>query len=211
MSRFTRLNKLIAEIRRLPSPVTAQVLADATGVSERTIYRDIETLRQSGAVIDGEAGFGYTMSEDPALPPFSFSRTEVEAIVLGLQSVGEIADVGLAQAAQAALTKLSARLPERARAQISHAILDAKSFSTRPEITVDQGLLRSAAWEERALDLSYRDSLATIFSASSRTCAQTGSILASAFFDACVACFIFRLLEKLSCHYIGYHRLTSII
>lgn len=157
MSRFARLNKLIAEIRRLPSPVTAQVLADATGVSERTIYRDIETLRQSGAVIDGEAGYGYTLSEDPALPPFSFSRTEIEAIVLGLQSVGEIADLDLAHAAQAALTKLSARLPERARAQISHAILDAKSFKTGPEITIDQSLLRSAAWEERAVDLTYRD------------------------------------------------------
>lgn len=157
MARFARLNNLIAQIRLLPSPVTAQRLADATGVSVRTIYRDIETLRQSGAIIDGEAGYGYTLREDSALPPFAFSRTEIEAIVLGLQSVGEIGDADLAQSAQSVLTKLSARLPERARAQIAHAILDAKSFGDRPEITVDQGLLRSAAWEERALELDYRD------------------------------------------------------
>ena len=33
------------------------------------LIRDIATLRAGGALIDGEAGLGYTLTEDPALPP----------------------------------------------------------------------------------------------------------------------------------------------
>ena len=41
-------------------------LAEETGVSPRQLYRDIATLRAGGALIDGEAGLGYTLAEDPA-------------------------------------------------------------------------------------------------------------------------------------------------
>ena len=40
-----------------------------------------------GALIDGAAGLGYTLTEDPALPPQMFTRLEVEALVLGLAAV----------------------------------------------------------------------------------------------------------------------------
>ena len=42
----------------LPQPVTAAQLAIETGVSERTLYRDIDTLRAGGALIDGAASYG---------------------------------------------------------------------------------------------------------------------------------------------------------
>jgi predicted DNA-binding transcriptional regulator YafY len=50
---------------------------DETEVSLRTIYRDIDALRGLGAVIDGEAGFGYTLIEDAALPPLGFTDDEL--------------------------------------------------------------------------------------------------------------------------------------
>ena len=37
-----------------------------------------------GALIDGEAGVGYRLIEDPALPPQSFSRIEIEALLLAV-------------------------------------------------------------------------------------------------------------------------------
>ena len=36
-------------------------------------------MSAGGALIDGEAGVGYRLPEDPALPPQSFSRLEIEA------------------------------------------------------------------------------------------------------------------------------------
>jgi biotin operon repressor len=68
MPRADRLFRLLTAFRMLPQPVTAARLAEETGVSERTLYRDIQSLRAAGALIDGEAGAGYTLTEDPALP-----------------------------------------------------------------------------------------------------------------------------------------------
>ena len=82
MARTDRLMRLMDALRRLPKPVTAARLAGETGVSPRQIYRDIATLRAGGALIDGEAGLGYTLTEDSALPPQSFSRLEIEALML---------------------------------------------------------------------------------------------------------------------------------
>ncbi|MGR3583777.1 MAG: helix-turn-helix transcriptional regulator, partial [Pseudooceanicola nanhaiensis] len=72
MPRTDRMFRLLHLLRTLPAPVTAARLAEETGVSERTLYRDIGALRSAGAVIDGAAGFGFTLTEDPALPPQMF-------------------------------------------------------------------------------------------------------------------------------------------
>jgi predicted DNA-binding transcriptional regulator YafY len=112
MARTDRLFRLLQALRVLPAPVTAARLAAETGVSLRTLYRDIESLRASGAVIEGERGFGYRLIEDGALPPQMFSRIEIEALVLGLSQVRHMSDPALAQAASAALAKVAATLPD---------------------------------------------------------------------------------------------------
>ena len=158
MSRSDRLFRLLDAMRRLPAPVTAARLADETGVSERTLYRDIDSLRAGGALIDGAAGLGYTLTEDPALPPQMFTRLEVEALVLGLAEVKAMADPTLARAAEMAMAKITATLPERVQRQAMHAVAQVYRFDKRPSLPVDMNLLRQAAWDEVALDLGYRDS-----------------------------------------------------
>ena len=56
MNRTSRLFELIQLLRRHRHAVSAHILAVHLGVSVRTVYRDIETLRQQGADIRGEAG-----------------------------------------------------------------------------------------------------------------------------------------------------------
>lgn len=157
MAKSDRLLQLMQCLRTFPPPVKAQALSDELGVSLRTIYRDIESLRRSGALIDGEAGYGYTLQEDPALPPMMFSRDEMEALVLGLREVVQVADPVLARAAENALSKLKASLPERMRAEFEHAVLYAKRFNARPKITIDIEALRHATRSEYVIDLNYRD------------------------------------------------------
>ena len=159
MTKSTRLIQLLHELRLHSPPVTARLLADAMCVSERTIYRDIEALRAAGAVIDGEAGFGFTLTEDPALPPQMFSHEEIEALVLGLREVRAIADPALANAAESALVKLRASLPDRLKSRLEHAVLYAKRFYERPKITIDPATVRHAAWEEKAIDIEYVDQM----------------------------------------------------
>jgi predicted DNA-binding transcriptional regulator YafY len=91
MSRSNRLFRLLDALRRLPPPVTAAQLASETGVSVRSVYRDIESLRAGGADIGGERGFGYTLVDDGLLPPRTFSRIEIEALTLGLAEVRQMA------------------------------------------------------------------------------------------------------------------------
>ena len=157
MSRTHRLFQLMQALRSLPAPVTALQLAEATGVSPRTLYRDIDTLRELGAVIDGEAGFGYTLIEDAHLPPLGFKDDELEALVLGLREVAAVGDPALADAARSALTKLRARLPERQAHRLRHSVLVAHRFHPPALPKIDSGILREACWEERIVGFAYTD------------------------------------------------------
>lgn len=145
------------QLRSSHPPVRAEDLSNELNVSIRSIYRDIETLRASGAIIDGEAGFGYTLVEDPALPPMMFSRDEMEALVLGLKEVHQIADPVLANAATDALAKIKACLPERMKIQFEHSILHAKRFHKRPDISIDIAKLRQATRDEFEISMHYED------------------------------------------------------
>ena len=162
MARPDRLFRLLQALRTLPAPVTAARLAEATEVSLRTLYRDIDTLRAGGALIDGAAGLGYTLTEDPALPPQMFTRLEVEALVLGLAEVRHMGDAALSGAATAALSKITATLPERVQRQAVHAVSQTYRYQTRAPAPPHMSLLRQASWDETALDIRYRDKDGTI-------------------------------------------------
>lgn len=157
MSRTERLFQLMDSLRRIPPPVTAAQLAQETGVSERTLYRDIESLRGLGAIIDGAAGFGYTLIEDPHLPPLGFDDEELEALVLGLREVQAVGDPALAKAASRALARLRARLPDAQAHRLKHAVLSAHRFVQLPEPGIDASALRKACWEERHVCFDYID------------------------------------------------------
>lgn len=157
MARPDRLFRLLDALRRLPAPVTAKRLAFETDVSERTIYRDIDSLRAAGALIDGEAGYGYTLTEDNAVPPQMFDRLELEAVVLGLGWLGWQGDEALAQAADRALAKITASLPPRKAAEAQHVALLSYAFEPRPEVPPFLALLREAAWDEQAVEIDYTD------------------------------------------------------
>lgn len=144
-------------LRLMPPPATAADLAQDLGVSPRTVYRDIDTLRSLGAVIDGSAGFGYTLIEDAALPPLSFDTDELEALVLGLREVGEVGDPALVKAAQTALSKLRARLPAAQAHRLEHAVLTARRYARMPEPGIDVSALRQATWDERTIRFDYSD------------------------------------------------------
>ena len=157
MAKSDRLFRLLHLLRTLPAPVTAARLATEAGVSERTLYRDIETLRAGGALIDGAPGYGYTLTEDPAVPPQMFNRLEVEALVLGLGEVQATGDRALADAAETALAKIVASLPERVQRQAMHAVLQVYKWNRPPVPPSDIVAIREACWDEQALDLVYED------------------------------------------------------
>lgn len=157
MSRIFRLHQLLQTIRNEVQPVTAERLATVMDVSVRTIHRDVATLRQLGAGIDGAAGYGFTLGDDVSVPPLSFGNDELEALVLGLREVEEVGDVVLSRAARQALAKLKSRLPLDQSKRLQHAVLTAKRFRKRPAIIVDVAAIRKATWDENEIRFSYSD------------------------------------------------------
>ena len=157
MSRAQRLLDLIQVLRRHRHPVSGATLAEATGVSLRTLYRDIETLKAEGAHIDGEAGVGYVLRPGFMLPPLMFSEEEIEALVLGSRWVHQRADRELANAAANVLAKIGAVLPKDLR-----DTLDDSGLLIAPGEPIAVGdaqlpKIRQAIRTERKIGISYQD------------------------------------------------------
>ncbi len=157
MSRSQRLLDLIQVLRRHRRPVSGKILASEIGVSLRTLYRDIETLKMQGAHIEGEAGVGYVLRPGFMLPPLMFSEEEIEALVLGSRWVSKRADRPLADAARNALAKVAAVLPDDLRES-----LDASNLLIGPAESVvtggaDLASIRAAIRTEHKLEIAYAD------------------------------------------------------
>jgi predicted DNA-binding transcriptional regulator YafY len=157
MSRSERLLELIQTLRRYRRPVSGQTLADETGVSLRTLYRDIATLQAQGADIEGEPGMGYILKPGFLLPPLMFSEDEIEALVLGSRWVASRTDSDLSRAAANVLAKIAAVLPDDLKPKIEGSnLLVPPSFSDVKD-AVDLSLVRKAIRNEHIVEIGYVD------------------------------------------------------
>ena len=157
MSRAQRLLSLIQILRRHRFAVTGANLAEELGISLRTLYRDIATLQEQGASIEGEPGVGYVLRPGFMLPPLMFSEEEIEALVLGARWVADRGDAPLGVAAQSAVSKIAAVLPHELR-----EMLDASALLVGPGKAISTGAtdlseLRLAIRAERKVTIHYRD------------------------------------------------------
>jgi len=158
MSRSERLLTLIEVLRRHRRPVSGRDLAAETGVSLRTLYRDIASLQAQGATIEGEPGVGYVLRPGFMLPPLMFSEDELEALVLGQRWVARrSADARLGAAASNALAKITAVLPADLRDKVDSNGLLVGQAIREPIEQIDLTLVRRAIRAERKLSIAYRD------------------------------------------------------
>ncbi len=162
MSRSARLFDLLQALRRRRRPVSADVLGQELGVSKRTIYRDIEILIAQGAPIDGEAGVGFVMRPGFTLPPLMFTEAELEALTLGARWVAGRGDRDLVAAAQDALAKIAAVLPDALTATLENpALTVAPAWRVAAAEVVDPAALRQAIRRERKIRIAYADDRGT--------------------------------------------------
>jgi predicted DNA-binding transcriptional regulator YafY len=157
MSRTTRLFKLMDALRGHRRPVTAARLAEDLSVSVRTVYRDIQTLMDLGAPVEGEAGLGYLLRPGFFLPPLMFGEDELEALVLGARWVQGQGDPFLAKAAATALAKIGTASPKDLRDKIADTGLWAPRFQTPAEQPDGLRTIREAVRREQKLSITYID------------------------------------------------------
>ena len=154
MRKAERLFQLVL-LMRAGRVVTARRLARELGVSERTIYRDIEALTLTGVPIDGEAGVGYRIRPDWELPPLMFERKEARALVLGMRMVRAWADPALKRAAGRVLHKVEAVAPPSLLEELNDKTLLVAGFDMMHEVAARLQTVREAIEEYRKLRLDY--------------------------------------------------------
>ncbi len=142
-------------LRRHRGAVSGEVLAQETGVSLRTVRRDVATLQAMGADIDGAPGVGYLLRPGFLLPPLSFTMEELQALVAGVQWVSRQTDDALAQAAQNALAKIGGVLSSEMRGALTDDALYVGPNNVNS--TLDLTRVRQALREQRKMHITYED------------------------------------------------------
>ena len=110
MPRSDRLFDLI-QILRDGRLLRAADLAQALGVSVRSIWRDMAVLAASGMPVEGERGVGYILRAPLTLPPMMLTPGEMMALRHGVRLVAEGSDAALATAGRTLAAKIATVAP----------------------------------------------------------------------------------------------------
>lgn len=158
MKKSERLLQLIVLLRGKRRASTAAELAEKMQVSERTIYRDIQSLILSGLDIVGEAGIGYLLQPGSEIPPLMFNEKELEALVLGIRLVKGWADDELVASAFTAQSKIKAVLPPRTLQRFENKTTKylVPDYKRKSRLRHSE-LLREAIDSKNVVDIHYGD------------------------------------------------------
>ncbi|PHM55260.1 helix-turn-helix transcriptional regulator [Xenorhabdus sp. KK7.4] len=157
MSRAQRLLSLIEILRSYHFPVQGKVLAQKMNISLRTLYRDIATLQEQGAIIEGEPGVGYVLKPGFVLPPLMFTQNEIEALALGANWVAKRADPQLREAAKGVVNKIAAVIPTELKQLLESSSLLVGPAAAATQPVIDISSIRQAIRARRKVTLTYRD------------------------------------------------------
>ena len=96
-------------------------LAERLEVTERTVRRDIDRLRDLGYPVDATTGTegGYRLATGAHMPPLLLDDDEAVAVAVGLRSAAGAAIDGMEESSLRALTKIEQMLPDRLRRRVS--------------------------------------------------------------------------------------------
>ncbi|MFF5052578.1 helix-turn-helix transcriptional regulator [Micromonospora sp. NPDC000663] len=96
-------------------------LADRLGISERTLRRDVDRLRELGYPVSASRGTdgGYQLAPGAVLPPLLLDDEEGVALAVGMGDAAQSGIAGIEDAAVRALTKVVQVLPPRLRARVN--------------------------------------------------------------------------------------------
>jgi len=140
--------RLLSLLQARPS-WTGPQLARRLEVTDRTLRRDINRLRDLGYPVEaysGPAG-GYMLAPGGAIPPLLFDDDEAVVVALGLRTAANGGLPGFEDAAIAALAKIEQVLPVRLRERINdlHGSTVALRPSGEPTEALDPELLVTIA------------------------------------------------------------------
>lgn len=140
--------------------MTSRELARRLEVSERTIHRDMEALSTSGVPVMAErgAGGGWALPEGYQTNLTGLNAPEIQSLFFH-RPLRMMADLGLADAAEGALTKLLATLPPDSRRTAEYIRqrihVDMAGWQRGGEDVAFLPVLQDAVWQDRKVRILY--------------------------------------------------------
>ncbi len=160
MRRQTRLFALAEYLRGRRTGVTAETLAERFGVTPRTIYRDLDALRDASLPVQADRGRGggYALDRNYTLPPVNFTAREAALLVAVGNWAASMRYVPFADTLGAALDKVRGALSASAqREALVHAGTLRFVGVPAPGVPAEIRRMVEEAWfEQRAVRVEYR-------------------------------------------------------
>lgn len=161
MRRQSRLFALADYLRGRRTGVTAEQLAARFDVTVRTIYRDLDALRDAALPLEAERGpgGGYALARGYTLPPLNFTPREAALLVVLGRWAREMRLVPFAETLEGALDKVRGALDTPAQRELLRQV-DALQLVGIPGAQVSRQVARAVeeAWfAGTPLRITYRD------------------------------------------------------
>ncbi len=153
--RSVRLMRLQELFRSRRAGYTTHELARLSGVSVRTIERDLLVLQSESGVPLGEERGRYFLAVEERLSPMKLTLQEARALLLATRLFLRYSDEGDPYAASA-LRQLAEVMPEAVRDQVRMAAAALAARPLDPEFSRHLGIVTEAWAKRRSLRLSYR-------------------------------------------------------
>mgnify|MGYP001309541671 FL=1 len=160
MKRTERLFALAEHLRARRTGVTAEALAERFGVTVRTIYRDLDTLRAASLPLAAERGRGggYALDKSYSLPPVNFTAREAALLVALGRYATEMRLLPFTETLDRALDKVQGALSASAQRELTGRLKELQ-FVGVPQLPVSRAVRAAVerAWfEQQPLRITYR-------------------------------------------------------
>jgi predicted DNA-binding transcriptional regulator YafY len=161
MQRTERLFALAEYLRGRRTGVTAETLAERFGVTVRTIYRDLDALRDAAFPVAAERGRGggYALDRSYSLPPVNFTAREAALLVALGRFAIDTRLLPFSGTLESALDKVRAALSTSAQRELLTRLSEL-SFHGVPSLPSKQEVrtaIERAWFERQALRITYVD------------------------------------------------------
>jgi predicted DNA-binding transcriptional regulator YafY len=159
MRRSERLFAIAEHLRARRTGVTAAALAERFGVTLRTIYRDLDSLRTAELPVVAERGRGggYALERDYSMPPVNFNPREAAVLISAGRWLAQTRVLPFTRTLEAAVDKVQAALSRSAQRELL-VRLDSLQYVgvPAPASPADVRAAVERAWfEGRALKIRY--------------------------------------------------------
>jgi predicted DNA-binding transcriptional regulator YafY len=155
MTRLARLTRILLQLqsRRI---VTSGELARKFGISQRTVYRDIKTLEDSGVPVIGRVGNGYYLQEDYRMPPVMFTEPEVHALLTAREYFSANPDRSVSENIESLVVKVKALLKYSAKEKAERLEQRVRVYESEEKLKTNYlSTIQSAIANYTLIDMEY--------------------------------------------------------